>query len=59
MILMKEGRIVESGSKKYLREKYNESSMEDLFLKIIENALIQYGVEISFQFSGFRFQLRV
>ena len=38
MILMKEGRIVESGSKKYLREKYNESSMEDLFFKIIENA---------------------
>ena len=33
MILMKEGRIVESGSKKYLREKYNESSMEDLFFK--------------------------
>lgn len=39
MILMKEGKIVDSGSKEYLKEKYNElGNIEDLFFKIIDNA---------------------
>lgn len=39
MILMKEGKIVDSGSKEQLKEKYNElGNIEDLFFKIIDNA---------------------
>lgn len=39
MILMKEGKIVDSGSKEYLKEKYNElGNIEDLFFKIIDNS---------------------
>ena len=39
MILMKEGKIVDSGNKEYLKEKYNElGNIEDLFFKIIDNA---------------------
>lgn len=39
LILMKEGKIVDSGSKELLKEKYNEmGNIEDLFFKIIDNA---------------------
>ncbi|WP_411168101.1 ABC transporter ATP-binding protein [Clostridium sp. MB05] len=39
MILMKDGKIVDSGTKEYLKEKYEEEgNIENLFFKIIDNA---------------------
>ncbi len=38
IILMKNGKIIDSGNKKLLKEKYNEDgTLEDLFFKIIDN----------------------
>ncbi|MDV4152781.1 putative ABC exporter domain-containing protein, partial [Clostridium sp. AL.422] len=39
VILMKNGTIVDSGNKKYLKEKYNEDgNLEDLFFKVMNTA---------------------
>ncbi len=35
---MKNGKIVDSGNKEFLKEKYNEKgTLEDLFFRIIDN----------------------